>query len=40
MLSLDALIQTGIVAMSTGFGSAIGQFLAARSVLRHFDKNK
>jgi len=35
MLNLDGLFQTGIVAITTGFGSAIGNFLAMRFFLKH-----
>jgi hypothetical protein len=35
---MDSFIQIGVVGMMTGFGSAIGNYLAQRSFIRHIDK--
>ena len=38
MLDFDSLLQIGMVGLFTGFGSAIGNYLAQRSFIRHLDK--
>jgi uncharacterized protein YneF (UPF0154 family) len=38
MLNLDDFLQIGVVAIMTGFGSAIGNYLAQRSFVKHLEK--
>jgi hypothetical protein len=38
MLDFDSLMQIGVVGIFTGFGSALGNYLAQRSFIRHLDK--
>ena len=38
MLDFDSLLQIGMVGIFTGFGSAIGNYFAQRSFIRHLDK--
>lgn len=38
MLDLDSLVGMGVVGIFTGFGSALGNYLAQRSFIRHLDK--
>lgn len=38
MLEVDALLQIGTVGIFTGFGSAIGNYLAQRAFIKHFEK--
>ena len=38
MLDFDALLQISVVGIFTGFGSALGNYLAQRSFIKHLDK--
>ena len=38
MLDAEALVQIGVVGIFTGFGSALGNYLAQRSFIKHIDK--
>lgn len=38
MLDFDSLLQIGLVGLFTGFGSAIGNYLAQRSFIRHLER--
>ena len=38
MLDFDALLQISVVGIFTGFGSALGNYLAQRSFIKHIDK--
>jgi len=38
MLTVDTLIQIVVVGICTGFGSALGNYLAQRSFIKHIDK--
>ena len=38
MLDLDSLVGMGVVGIFTGFGSALGNYLAQRSFIHHLDK--
>jgi hypothetical protein len=39
-MSWDYYLGLGIVGIFTGFGSALGNYLAQRSFIRHLDKIK
>ncbi len=38
LLDIESLVQISIIGLFTGFGSALGNYLAQRSFIRHFDK--
>ena len=38
MLTVDSLLQIAVIGLFTGFGSALGNYLAQRSFIKHIDK--
>ena len=38
MMDFDSLVGMGIIGVFTGFGSALGNYMAQRSFIRHLDK--
>jgi hypothetical protein len=38
LLDFDSFVQIAMVGIFTGFGSAIGNYLAQRSFIKHFEK--
>jgi hypothetical protein len=38
ILDFESLIQIGVIGIFTGFGSALGNYLAQRSFIRHLEK--
>lgn len=38
MLGFEELIQVGTIGLFTGFGSALGNYMAQRAFIKHFEK--